>query len=1229
MKKRASGLIIDNSKIIIIAFLIFSAVFFYGATQVSMESSLSQFQGNAPEVKAQDYISQNFTSPNQNQTTTQIIIRDNNVLSQQGLIEILRFQKELYNTEEINKTLENQSQPILSIANLIAITSIQQQKINKINKLSNQVQELKKEIKSDRKTIIKLINKSREIQIELDQLNYSYQANLINKSTYVEKKTNLKQNLTDSRRKANSTLNNTQFSQYLQIESSVLTLQHKIDDLNYKYENNLINQTEYQTKSQEYSAKIKQNYGRVQILFSGVIDEIDQKISQLNNTRSSLRNFTTPTIDNQISQIQNLSSKQLNQNISSVFNQTQPIDFNPFALMPLDFDPNSTKCNATMLFAIHKAPNTSELGQTTSDQITNAQKRIESISKNYFTSGEVMVMGQGLVSDEINRSMTDSLRIVLPIAILFVLVALIVAYRDALDILLGLFGILLVLVWTFGSMGLLGINFNQMFVSIPALLTGLSIDYAIHVFMRHREEREENPGEGTSLAMKIALSSVGMALIWVTATTVIGFLSSLSSPVPPVREFGIVSSIGIFSALLILGAFIPSIKVELDQFLEKRGFDRKKRAFGKSGRIESFLSLGSLLAKKKPALALVLVLLLTIAGGYGATKVNTTFTQQEFLAEPPPKWMDILPDQIEPGKYSIKQNLDYLNNNFLREDQEAQILIKGDVGSKQAISSLDEAQELAKQKNSTIKLSSGEIRINSPLTLINQIKTQNQSFKEKINKSDTDKDGLPDQNISEIYSELRKIAPEESKRLIYKSGDEYKAIRMIIAVKGTATSAEITKDMRDISNQISEQRNLNATATGSPVIFHVVETQIFNTGIDSLVIALVTVLVFISVAFKLVKNSAKLGFITILPVLVIVIWIVGTMYALDIPFNVMTAAITNLTIGLGIDYSIHISERFKHEIDEKEEDLEVAMKKTVTGTGGALLGTAATTIGGFGVLSLALLPPLKQFGIITAITMLYSFIAGVFILPSLLCIWAVMPAIEEDYRYPIQIKGLDKQYGSVEALKDLNLNIPGDVFGIVGPNGAGKTTLLNILAGAMKPTSGEVKVLGKDPRSNPSVRNEIGFLPENLGFYENMTGHDFLKYMAELDGLSGYEASKSAFNWLAKLGLDDWGDEKIKKYSAGMKQRLAIAQTFVTEPEVVLLDEPTSQLDPVGREEVLKIIQNYANQGRTVLISTHVLPELAEVADELAILKDGKLIEKTEASEVEDIEEYYKESIGE
>jgi hypothetical protein len=179
------------------------------------------------------------------------------------------------------------------------------------------------------------------------------------------------------------------------------------------------------------------------------------------------------------------------------------------------------------------------------------------------------------------------------------------------------------------------------------------------------------------------------------------------------------------------------------------------------------------------------------------------------------------------------------------------------------------------------------------------------------------------------------------------------------------------------------------------IVNQITADQLAQTAILSLIVALLSVLAVVAIAYRITEGSASLGVITIVPVAFTLTWVLGTMALLDIPFNIVTGMITGLTIGLGVDYSLHVSERFNQELEDAE-TVAVALHETITGTGGALLSSAATTASGFAVLLVAILPFLQSFGLITALTIVFAFLASVFVLPSLLVVWARLTDHSED-----------------------------------------------------------------------------------------------------------------------------------------------------------------------------------------------------------------------------------------
>jgi len=195
---------------------------------------------------------------------------------------------------------------------------------------------------------------------------------------------------------------------------------------------------------------------------------------------------------------------------------------------------------------------------------------------------------------------------------------------------------------------------------------------------------------------------------------------------------------------------------------------------------------------------------------------------------------------------------------------------------------------------------------------------------------------------------------------------------------------------------------------------------------------------------------------------------------------------------------------------------------------------------------------------------------------------------EPKHGAPIEIENLTKVYpNGFTALSDVTLNVSEGAFAFLGPNGSGKTTLLKILAGALRPTSGKVRILGYDlTRIRKEIRKAIGYQPENPGLYEDLAAKEFLEYMGRLAGLSARKAKNKTKEMLGWAGLERWESSKIRTYSSGMRQKLAFVQSLMSEPKILLLDEPTKGLDPVAREEILKMVKQMACSGKTVILGT-------------------------------------------
>jgi ABC-2 type transport system ATP-binding protein len=210
----------------------------------------------------------------------------------------------------------------------------------------------------------------------------------------------------------------------------------------------------------------------------------------------------------------------------------------------------------------------------------------------------------------------------------------------------------------------------------------------------------------------------------------------------------------------------------------------------------------------------------------------------------------------------------------------------------------------------------------------------------------------------------------------------------------------------------------------------------------------------------------------------------------------------------------------------------------------------------------------------------------------------------------IVTEGLTKRYGPVVAVDGLTLRLArGEVFGMLGPNGSGKTTTILMLLGLTEPTAGAVRVLGQDPARRPlEVKRRVGYLPDAVGFYDELTARENLSYTARLNGLDRAEADRRIEEALARTGLSAVADRRVGTFSRGMRQRLGLADVLIKRPEITILDEPTAGLDPEAAHEFLALIQSLKAQGITVLLSSHLLPQVQAVCDRVGLFRQGRMV---------------------
>lgn len=219
----------------------------------------------------------------------------------------------------------------------------------------------------------------------------------------------------------------------------------------------------------------------------------------------------------------------------------------------------------------------------------------------------------------------------------------------------------------------------------------------------------------------------------------------------------------------------------------------------------------------------------------------------------------------------------------------------------------------------------------------------------------------------------------------------------------------------------------------------------------------------------------------------------------------------------------------------------------------------------------------------------------------------------------IAAEHLSKWYGQVSGLNDVSVSVPPGITGLLGPNGAGKSTFMKLITGQLRPSKGQVRVLGEPIWDNPALFQRIGFCPEQDAFYDRMTGREWVTALAGLHGFDARTAADQAERAIAAVELTDAADRKIGSYSKGMRQRIKLAQAIAHEPELLILDEPLSGMDPLMRRRTVRQIKEWARGGTSVLVSSHILHEVEAMTSNIVLVNNGRIVAEGDVHHIRDL----------
>ncbi len=638
-------------------------------------------------------------------------------------------------------------------------------------------------------------------------------------------------------------------------------------------------------------------------------------------------------------------------------------------MLSKDYNGQSAK-SSLMLVMLNSTYLPGETDNEHSDRMAHLEELVGTVASGTGVSTHLEFMGTYLISKATEKTANETMSVLMPVAMILVVIILLITFRSIGDTLLGLAGLGMAILWAYGFGVMMNYDFNQISTTVAVLLVGLGIDYAIHTILRYREELRN--GYGVRDAMRIMITNLGMGLILATVTTIVAFLSNLSSPIPPIQQFGIMNAVGIFGAFIIFSTAIPAAKILIDSRREEKITEKMRKQKDREGSglvfLNKFMALSAIAAERHRYAVIIVVLLISGASAYVGMNVNTTFDLKDFL----------------PNNLSITDTINYMMDNFNTSGMNTNyVLVEGNISSPSSLIAIQNTMTNLKDDNYV-----DYSQCKSITTMIEEWSERNSTFARMVQDNDTNGDGLPDQNLTAIYNWLYTNADGES--VLHKENGTYDSTLIIISssasndVQNKELTQEVNEDIKPLRSA-----NLKATLTGTNILtFHILD-MLEGSQWNSLMITIIASLIVLTAVFYYEARSYVLGLITSLPVIIALLWLLGSMYFLGVGFNVVTVTVTSLTIGLGITYAIHITHRFLEDL-KKEETIEMAVRKTVSNTGSSIFGAAATTMAGFGTLILSTMPPISQFGLISALSILYSFILSVFILPSMLYTWAEM-----------------------------------------------------------------------------------------------------------------------------------------------------------------------------------------------------------------------------------------------
>ncbi len=622
---------------------------------------------------------------------------------------------------------------------------------------------------------------------------------------------------------------------------------------------------------------------------------------------------------------------------------------------------------------------TIRLRDTGDERINDAERRIHQLATGDEGPLEVSTISFIVVEDEYKKATEEGMAPLIGIALLLIAGLILLFMRTISDLLLMLVGLLMSMIWIVGAEGWLGPNAlgltgppNSLTTMVPIIVISLTVDYAIQIVSHYREQR--TAGEGVVPSVRTGLRNVTVPLALAAVTTIVSLLANLFSPIGIVRDFGIIAGLGVGMSLIVMLTLVPAVRTIIDRRREARGRLAPPRPIANAlPGVSRFADVLGRAVTRRPGPFIVAVLAVTVALGFAARDLESEFSIQDIL----------------PRGGTVLEDMNTLDAAVGGSTEMATVLIHVEATETRTILNLHDFTNAFADEATRPRAAAGPIQ--DSYDLLAQDWTNDSG--EPGDKYDPELESLLREASSgveldaslmqEFLDKLEERDPTLSTVLV-NNPDGIDAV--LLHFPAYVTDPKHTRQLQDDIENLWFGEDDNITATSESIISITVTDSVTARQSESISTTIAAALIVLAVFFWITVRQPALAFIAVGPIVLVLISVLGTMALLDIPYTIITSIITALSIGIGVDYTIHIIHRYREEYTMGR-DPETAAIRTLSTTGSALLGSALTTALGLGVLVASPLAASQQFGITAAITIAYSLIASILVVPPLMTIW--------------------------------------------------------------------------------------------------------------------------------------------------------------------------------------------------------------------------------------------------